>query len=236
MKDKLSIRTYTPQLNTHQHNYNQLVLPLHGVIDMSIHEQHYSLGIGQCAIVKSGISHSFKAMKQARFLVADLTELPVNIINIDSPFVATSNVLQTFCRFAESQLEDQVNTEIEDSIVILFKKLIENQTFHPRMDKRIACVVALLSNDLSVTLSLQELSNRANLSVSQLKTLFKEQTAKTCGQYLLMLRMEKARALLANTDIPSVIIAESVGYQDQSAFSRRFTAYFGQSPKTYRSL
>lgn len=236
MKDKLSIRTYTPKLNTHHHDYNQLVLPLHGVIDMSINEQDYSLGIGQCAIVKVGVSHSFKAMKHARFLVADLGELPANIINIDSPFVATSNSLQTFCRFAEAQLEDHLNAEIEDSIVIMFKKLLENQSFNPRVDKRIACVIELLSDDLSVTLSLQELASKANLSVSQLKTLFKESTGKTCGQYLLKLRMEKARALLANTDTPSVIVAETVGYRDQSAFSRRFTAYFGQSPRTYRSL
>jgi AraC-like DNA-binding protein len=46
--------------------------------------------------------------------------------------------------------------------------------------------------------------------------------------------MEKARALLANTDMPINIVAENTGYADQSAFSRRFQSYHGISPREYK--
>jgi len=81
---------------------------------------------------------------------------------------------------------------------------------------------------------LKNLANISSLSVSQFKVLFAKHTRKTLGQYLLMLRMEKARALLANTDMPIRIIAESIGYTDQSAFTRRFQNYHGISPGKYK--
>ncbi|WP_419535300.1 helix-turn-helix domain-containing protein [Endozoicomonas sp.] len=45
--------------------------------------------------------------------------------------------------------------------------------------------------------------------------------------------MEKAKALLTHTDLPIQLIAERVGYNDVSAFSRRFTSHFGLSPKAF---
>ena len=237
MKDKLSIRRYHPVLDSHQHDYHQLVLPLHGVIEMTLADAHHarSVGIGQCAVIKAGITHHFKALEHARFLVADMAELPDNLLKIDSPFITTSNALQRFCSFAEAQLEHRLDRALEDSIMQLFKQLLATQEFLPRTDPRIARVLALLADDLTEGLPLDTLAKHANLSVSQLKTLFKKQTGQTCGQYLLMLRMEKARALLANTDFPAHLVAEKVGYQDQSAFSRRFNAYFGQTPRSFMS-
>ncbi|WP_350629915.1 helix-turn-helix domain-containing protein, partial [Pseudoalteromonas sp. Q36-MNA-CIBAN-0048] len=46
-------------------------------------------------------------------------------------------------------------------------------------------------------------------------------------------RMQKAKALLTHTDLPIQIIAEQVGYNDLSAFSRRFSLYFGLSPRLF---
>ncbi|MNE96080.1 HTH-type transcriptional activator RhaS [compost metagenome] len=64
--------------------------------------------------------------------------------------------------------------------------------------------------------------------------LFKKETGKTTGEYLLTLRMSKARALLVHTDYPVSLIASQVGYQDLSAFSRRFASHFGYPPRKLR--
>lgn len=233
INDKLSIRSYQPTINSHRHHYHQLVLPLYGVIEMSVNEEHYAVGVGHCAVIQAGCIHCFKAVIDARFLVADLNELPQNLLSIGTPFVSTSNALQLFCNFAEAQLRHRMNIDMEASMVQIFKQLLATQDFFPKIDPRITRVLELLATDLSITPSLNTLANHANLSTSQLKTLFKKHTGKTCGQYLLTLRMEKARALLANTDFPANLVAEKVGYLDQSAFSRRFNAYFGQTPRSF---
>lgn len=233
MTDKLSIRAYSLQIHSHTHPYHQLVLPLHGVIELSIADDPCLVGIGQCAIIPAGAEHSFKAREQARFLVADVKDLPPNVVEAGSAYVTIPNSLQAFCQFVEAQLEHKLSTDLESSMLLLFKQLLEEEQFLPRIDQRIAKVLDVLDSDLSITHSLIELANHAHLSVSQFKTLFKKQTGQTSGQYLLKLRMEKARALLANTDFPAQLVAEQVGYQDQSAFSRRFNTYFGQSPTSF---
>lgn len=53
-------------------------------------------------------------------------------------------------------------------------------------------------------------------------------------KYVTKLRMEKAQALLTHTDFPLQIIGEKVGYKEPSAFSRKFSHYFGLSPINFK--
>jgi AraC-like DNA-binding protein len=67
---------------------------------------------------------------------------------------------------------------------------------------------------------------------SSLNPDLKDVTGQTVMQYIAHQRMARAKALLSHTDYPVHIVAEKVGYQDVSAFSRRFSKHFGVSPKT----
>jgi len=51
---------------------------------------------------------------------------------------------------------------------------------------------------------------------------------------LMRIRLEEAARLLADEDRTIQSVAEAVGFRRQSHFTRRFTAYFGESPSTYR--
>lgn len=57
---------------------------------------------------------------------------------------------------------------------------------------------------------------------------------KTPNQYLQMLRIDKAKQLLANTELALVDIGFACGYADQSHFSRMFKRLIGVSPRQYR--
>jgi transcriptional regulator GlxA family with amidase domain len=46
--------------------------------------------------------------------------------------------------------------------------------------------------------------------------------------------MKQALTLLTQSNLPTTTIATSVGYQNLSAFSDRFTKHFGRSPSNYR--
>ncbi|MCH9671272.1 MAG: AraC family transcriptional regulator [Gammaproteobacteria bacterium] len=235
MPSSLSIRAYTPVLCSHEHAYHQIVLPLHGVIEVNVDGNEGAVGVGQSVIIQKGTVHSFHAQERSRFLVADLDHLPKNARLRSSPFAEISGPMQSFCRFVEVQLQHRINEELEECMLALFNQLLIEQEFVPKIDDRIARVLAYIEDDLSADYSLSELASRAHLSASHFKAEFKRQTGKSCGQYLLMMRMEKARALLANTDLPVQMIAEQVGYSSQSAFSRRFSSYFGEPPSRFTS-
>ena len=236
MTVRLSIRSYTLTMQAHSHEYHQVVLPLHGSIDIQVSNFHGLVGPGQCVLIKSDQRHSFRSDEQASFVVVDSDELPDNLQSLAKPSFYISPPLISFCVFAEKQLQHQINAEIEHKMGELFSQLLLAQDFQLQLDERIARVVNYLNLNLGQTPLLSELASLACLSLSQYKTLFKQEMGKSTGRYLLDLRMEKARALLAHSDFPVGIIAEKVGYLDASAFSRRFSNYFGQSPRSFLPL
>ncbi|OED44820.1 hypothetical protein AB833_00605 [Chromatiales bacterium (ex Bugula neritina AB1)] len=233
MRETLSIRTYNPVIASHSHRFHQIVFPLNGTIEISLNGTNGSVSTGHCVIIQKNVQHSFIAKKEARFLVADLYDLPESAKSIESPFAAVSSAFRSFCMFADIQLNSNHDQRIEDSMIRVFKNLLALQDFLPEIDRRISRALEYIENDISEAHSLDNLAAVSSLSVSQFKVQFTKHTGKTVGQYLLTLRMEKARALLVNTDMPIAIIAACTGYSDQSAFTRRFQKYYGVPPSQF---
>jgi len=233
MPNNLSIRAYTSQIRSHYHEFHQLVLPLHGMIDIKVGDYAGKVSFGDCVIIKTGQQHDFRANEAARFIVVDTDNLPTNIsesniakFSIDAPLLA-------YIQFVDKQLAHQVNKQLESTAFELFYQLLAQQECNQRIDPRIAEIIHFIKQDISIVFTLEQLAQIACLSTSQYKTLFKQSMGMSTHKYITQLRMEKASALLAHTDLPIRIVAEQVGYQDLSAFSRRFSSYFGQSPKAF---
>ena len=234
MPDSLSLRAYTSTVCSHEHDFHQIVLPLKGFIEVRINGNDGIVGVGQAVIIQRGVQHSFLAQEQSRFLVADVSELPDNAYSLTSPFASISAAMQSYCDFIDTQLQYQTNTDLEKGMLSLFRHLLLDQEFSPKVSNRISRVLAYIRSNLNEGCALEQLASIANLSSSHFKAEFKKQTGTPPGEYLIGQRMEKARALLNNTDFPVQIIAERVGYSSLSAFSRRFSAYFGEPPSKYK--
>ncbi|WP_155983945.1 helix-turn-helix transcriptional regulator, partial [Paenibacillus sp. 1-18] len=65
--------------------------------------------------------------------------------------------------------------------------------------------------------------------------IFKKHTGQTLTAYLTMLRMDKARMLLQQTDIPIQEIADYVGVGSRQYFHMLFKKHTGKTPVEYRS-
>jgi len=232
--NRFSIRSYSKQIRSHFHHYHQLVLPLHGVIEIQVGNFTGHVSQGDCIVIKSGQQHAFKAEEHARFLVVDLDNLPDNIIALEQETLLISSSLKHFILFIENQLNKQVNTDIETASFQLFHLLLAQQSVTRKIDKRISKAIRLISADLSINIAINDLAKQACLSATQFKKVFKESTGVTSQQYLTNLRMEKAKALLTYTDTPINIIAEQVGYLTPSAFSRKFKEHFADSPSAFK--
>ena len=92
----------------------------------------------------------------------------------------------------------------------------------------------VLTKDLEHPLSLKELARQFGLNVKKLKEGFKAIYDKTPFDFLLIVRMEKAKELLSGTDMSIEDIGESVGYCDKHSFSKAFKKYSGCPPASYR--
>lgn len=83
--------------------------------------------------------------------------------------------------------------------------------------------------------SLADTAAFLNISPWRLTVEFKAQKGITPTEYLTRLRMEKAKLLLKESDESVAQVAARCGYQDASAFTRRFKQYASVSPLQYRS-
>ena len=83
-------------------------------------------------------------------------------------------------------------------------------------------------------LSLMTVCSYLSVSMSYFSIFFKENTGKTFIEYLTDVRMDKARELLANSDMMLYSIAEKVGYDTSAYFTVAFKKNNGMNPKEYR--
>lgn len=74
----------------------------------------------------------------------------------------------------------------------------------------------------------------AGVGAARLSAEFKNNMGMTPNDYLTMLRMEEAKKLLRQTDLPVGDVCGLSGYADASSFTRRFKQYTGSTPLNYR--
>ena len=96
-------------------------------------------------------------------------------------------------------------------------------------------VIRLMEEELAdEALGLDALARKAYLTPSYLANLFKREVGMTVGQYLLNLRMRRARVLLRDPGLKLYQIAQMTGYGDANYFAKAFKRAVGATPKEYR--
>jgi AraC family transcriptional activator of mtrCDE len=95
-------------------------------------------------------------------------------------------------------------------------------------------VVAMLE-DMGRPWTLDALAARAHASRASLVRMFQKLAHMPPLEFLSGLRLELARRKLATSSLPLGEIAEEIGYQSESSFSRAFRRHFGISPGAART-
>lgn len=95
-------------------------------------------------------------------------------------------------------------------------------------------VVEKMAKHLSEPLSLQDLAAGARLSRRQLERLFRQHLNCTPARYYVKLRLERAKLLLRQSEMPVVDIAISCGFVSASHFARTFRLVNGVAPQALR--
>lgn len=95
-------------------------------------------------------------------------------------------------------------------------------------------VTDYVGDNLSGNLSLGEIADAANLSPYHFARAFKRSTGLSPHQYVLRRRIERAKDLLRNTDLPVGEVSRRVGFASPSHFSQQFRRIVGAAPSSLR--
>lgn len=82
--------------------------------------------------------------------------------------------------------------------------------------------------------SLSYLAKQLSLSTSYLSSLFKNLYGTTFQDYMLTMRLDRAKILLLSTDMKVYEIAAAVGFDDPNYFSASFKRRFDSSPNQFK--
>lgn len=103
-----------------------------------------------------------------------------------------------------------------------------------RADSQIEAAVTYINENYKNNISLDDVSRVINISPYYFSKLFKEEVGEGFVEYLTRIRVEKAKDLLINTDMPMKEICLEIGYPDPNYFSRIFKKSFGVTPTEYK--
>lgn len=114
-------------------------------------------------------------------------------------------------------------------------ELAANQAQAASRRDTLARVSRYVRDNLERRITLADAAAAAVLSPNYLAHLLKKQTGQTLTELVTERRMERARELLAHTDMRVTEIARAVGFEDEAYFARRFRQWYDVSPTEFRS-
>jgi AraC-like DNA-binding protein len=111
----------------------------------------------------------------------------------------------------------------------------EEASGHRKLGRpQITRVVSYIEDHIAQSLGLLELSEVAGLSRVQFVRQFKQATGQPPHAYILQRRIERAKALLKNSDSTIVGVALDLGFYNQDHFTRVFSKFVGVTPGRWR--
>ncbi len=92
----------------------------------------------------------------------------------------------------------------------------------------------MLKNELNKKWKLEDMTQQTGVGITTLTQLVKQQTGYTPANYLLFLRIEKAKELLQQSNENITSIAYSCGFYSSQHFSSTFSKWVGKSPSLFQ--
>lgn len=111
----------------------------------------------------------------------------------------------------------------------------QEEHFTPQMQNFISILMQIIKHP-DQKISLKKLSEELYLHPTYISNRFKELFGKSPIQIHKELRINKAKALLKTSGMPVTAIANTLGFNNVSTFSRLFIQYVGISPTQFRTL
>ncbi len=127
--------------------------------------------------------------------------------------------------------------EMQNSILESIQKILDEMkvTSENKYTKQVWSTIKMIQNNYSdPDLSLQYLADEFHINTAYLGRVFKKETGSTFTDYLSMIRIEKAKDLVMNTNYKGTEICKKVGFTNYNYIYIVFKKITGQTPVNFR--
>jgi AraC-like DNA-binding protein len=236
---QLSLRRYGADADPHAHDdFDQIVLPRRGVLEMEIDGRGGRVQAGQAALVRCGTRHAFAADGDNLFVVANIGAdliAPFEALR-DRAFLPVNapvrGLLDFVCGDAAREVEDEVAALWAPLLLRALAAGGPQSGLGP--DPRLARAAALIERDFARPLAVAALAAEAGMSQSRFFAGFAAAFGRSPHGQLADTRLRAAQRLLTDTRLSIAQIAVRTGHADQSALTRAMRSRLGVTPGAWR--
>ncbi|WP_161599704.1 helix-turn-helix transcriptional regulator [Pseudomonas arsenicoxydans] len=148
------------------------------------------------------------------------------ILSSELPELSSDSINQIIF-FTNEQLAHQKDDDIIKSLTPKFRGLA------PWQERR---AKGIIESRLNIGISVNQLASECSFSRSHFSRAFKLSTGITPHQYLLNLRIDKAKNLLSIQNLKIIDISTECGFSDSSHFTKVFSKLVGYTPSYWRRM
>ena len=115
---------------------------------------------------------------------------------------------------------------------------VTNFDGQPLMDLPLAQVSAMvdyIGEHHRENLTVEQVAKHFSISTRQLHRRFVKTLGMNVQQFMVRMRIQSACKLLTESDLPLAVIADKLGFCDQSAFTRQFRETMGMTPRRFKN-
>lgn len=248
----------------HDHDFAELVFVLAGKGKYLIEGTEYEVEAGDLLICNPGVKHTHLVTNPkeatiefiAGFTNFQFKNMPANSINLGNNgyIIHTSAALkQSLSMHCYSMIAEKetnrvgkyfmLKTHLMQMILLIMREITtEDQCAQKSLhfesyNKSYAVkrIITYLNENYNNKISLEQIAHNMYLSPVYISKIFKEETGESPINYLIKIRLERAKDILLSTSNGSIkSIANQVGYDDVYHFSKLFKKYYGTSPLHYK--
>lgn len=118
-------------------------------------------------------------------------------------------------------------------IVYTFVEVSPESDVSPEQDE-FSKIAEFLNDHIDEPITVEKVTKKFAINRNKLNDIFMKQASMTCHDYLLNLRLDLAKVMLTNTELPINEISSRVGYPDANYFAKLFKNVTGRTPSQYR--
>lgn len=146
--------------------------------------------------------------------------------------VARREGKEVFYKVADSEVGRLMHVMVEEMMEIACpEKLVSSQT---SQEEIVFQMHEYLMEHMAERITIEELAKKFLINKTTLKQVFKKMYGTSVAAHMKKHRMEKAAVLLKDGNLSIAQIAQAVGYESQSKFSKSFQEIYGELPSEFR--